>query len=104
MLISPFSKAQLERIEKIVVTNFQDTPERLFIDMVYIDSKGRHSHTVTWTKTIKNLKESLWCDCTNCSNFELNTRKWCVYKGRAALWLVEKGFWKSYIKRLVDGK
>lgn len=104
MIISPFSKKQLERAEKVIVKKPEETENKIYFDVVYIDRTGRHEHTISYDKNIKDIKASLHCDCVACSSFEINTKRFCIYKIAVAKKLVETGKWKNYILRWINGR
>ena len=93
------SLKQMENSENVIIKKFEDTPKRVYIDMVYIDKFGRHEHTVTFDKTIEPVFDNILllnhCDCTSCSNFEINKKRFCMYKIAATKELVRRGFLKE---------
>jgi len=104
---SPFSKEMLKNADKVVIIKTAETNKSIYFDMVYIDNEGRHEHTVSLDKSIEvtdqNILDALWCDCTNCSSYEILTKRWCIYKIATAKKLIELGLWKAYILNYIYG-
>jgi hypothetical protein len=96
----------LKKAKRVQVINVEETPKRINVHMVYIDSEGRHEHTVDWDKFINptvNIQDALWCDCTACSSFNIKTKEWCRLKTRAAQELIKRGFWPKMVERYLYG-
>lgn len=104
MLYSPFSQKQLEESKRVVIRKVEDVTSKVYFDCIYIDRTGRHDHTVVWNRGVKDLKMSLECDCTACSNYEVFSRRWCIFKIAAARKLVSIGWWQSYVLKLIEGE
>jgi hypothetical protein len=96
----------LKKAKKVIVTKFDVQQKTIFIDMVWIDSDGRHEHTVSCDRSVNptvNILDALWCDCTTCSSFNIKTKEWCRLKTRAAQELISRKFWPKMVERYLYG-
>lgn len=96
----------LRKAKKVIVKKIEIMEKRVYIHMVYIDRYGRHDHVVSCDRSINplvNILDALWCDCTVCSNFTINTKEWCRLKTRAAQELIKKDLWPRETERYIYG-
>ena len=95
------SKKLLLKAQNIPVVSVEEGTKNIYINMVYIDGVGRHERTVSWDKnlkpTIENVKDILWCECTICSNYNINHKDFCALKIRAIKELTYRRYWKPKI-------
>lgn len=114
-----FTKDQISAAKTVMVQRVEDNSRHVSVFCFYfVREKARqddgsmrmqqvrHEHTVSWDKTINpclDLKNSLWCDCVNCSLYEVKTRKWCRCKLRAAQELINREIWPKMIERYLYG-
>jgi hypothetical protein len=100
------SKEILRKAKRVQVIDVEETPKRINVHMVYIDTEGRHEHVVDWDKSINpmiNIQDALWCDCYACSSFKIKTKEWCRLKTRAAQELIKLKFWPKQVERYIYG-
>jgi len=99
------SESQIKNAKKVQVVSVEETPRRIYIFLVYIDSEGRHEHTVDWDRSIvpseENILDALWCTCTNCSYYSIISKKMCIFKIRAIKELITRGFWDASLWNIV---
>lgn len=92
------SKKLFLKAQNIPVVSVEEGPKKVYINMVYCDSEGRHEHTISWNKddepTLENMKDILWCDCFICSNYNVLNHDYCALKIRAIKELTLKDYWQ----------
>ena len=104
MLVSPFSKEQLKNADKVIIAKITKINDKIDFTCIYIDRKGRHEHTLTYTRNSKEIWSSIYCPCTSCMRWQLRSGKWCIFKIRVAKELVTMKIFKHHVLTLINGE